>query len=78
MRSTGYAQSLAFPKGCGLYKTQCRGACRATVLGGGGRIQDGVLIGEDRYCFKDMMGEFNPETDFTLIPLEELLRDTSF
>ncbi|MDP3983363.1 MAG: radical SAM protein [bacterium] len=65
-------------EGCGLYKTQCRGACKATVLGGGGRIQDGVLIGEDRYCFKDMMGEFNPETDFTLIPLEELLRDTSF
>ena len=52
MRSTGYAQSLAFPKGCGLYKTQCRGACKATVLGGGGKIQDGVLIGEDRYCFK--------------------------
>lgn len=36
---------------CGFYMRQCRGACRATVLGHGGQIKGGKLIGEDPQCF---------------------------
>lgn len=36
---------------CGFYKKQCRGSCRATVLGNGGKVVDGKLIGNDPQCF---------------------------
>ncbi len=42
---------------CGFYMRQCRGACRATVLGHGGQIKDGQLIGEDPQCFAPLMPE---------------------
>lgn len=41
--------------GCEYYMRQCRGACRATVLGYGGEIKDGQLIGEDPYCYAPIM-----------------------
>lgn len=59
--------------GCGFYQEECRGACKATVLGSGGKIEDGVLVGEDRYCFAEKVEEFNPEDGITIIPSEELL-----
>jgi uncharacterized protein len=42
---------------CGFYIKQCRGACRATVLGNGGEIRDGKLIGRDLQCFAPIMGK---------------------
>lgn len=44
---------------CGFYMRQCRGACRATVLGHGGAIKDGQLIGEDPQCFAPLMPNDN-------------------
>lgn len=40
---------------CGFYMRQCRGACRATVLGHGGQIKDGKLIGQDPQCFAPLI-----------------------
>ncbi len=40
---------------CEFYMRQCRGACRATVLGYGGQIKDGQLLGEDPQCFAPLM-----------------------
>lgn len=40
---------------CVFYMKQCRGSCRATVLGHGGEIKDGKLIGEDPQCFAPLM-----------------------
>jgi len=36
---------------CKFYMKQCRGKCRATVLGFGGKIAGGKLIGNDPQCF---------------------------
>lgn len=36
---------------CRFYMKQCRGKCRATVLGFGGKIANGQLIGDDPQCF---------------------------
>jgi radical SAM protein with 4Fe4S-binding SPASM domain len=41
--------------GCEYYMRQCRGACKATVLGYGGRIEDGKLKGSDPYCYAPIM-----------------------
>lgn len=41
--------------GCNYYMRQCRGACRATVLGYGGQIKDGKLVGKDPYCYASLM-----------------------
>jgi len=41
--------------GCAYYMKQCRGACRATVLGYGGKIKEGKLLGKDPYCFASLM-----------------------
>jgi len=41
--------------GCIYYMRQCRGACRATVLGYGGKIKDGKLLGRDPYCYASLM-----------------------
>lgn len=41
--------------GCEYYMKQCRGACKATVLGYGGKIKDGKLIGHDEYCYVPLM-----------------------
>lgn len=46
---------------CGFYMRQCRGACRATVLGHGGQIKDGQLLGEDPQCFAPLMPNNNQE-----------------
>ena len=40
---------------CTFYMKQCRGDCRATVLGNGGKIIDGKLIGDDPQCFAPIM-----------------------
>lgn len=45
---------------CTYLSKQCRGACKATVLGFGGEIKDGKLIGDDPYCYVSMMGEAAP------------------
>lgn len=42
-------------EGCIFYKKQCRGACKATVLGYGGEIKDGKLLGKDPYCYAPLM-----------------------
>ena len=41
--------------GCRYYMKQCRGACKATVLGYGGEIRDGKLLGHDEYCYMPLM-----------------------
>lgn len=41
--------------GCKYYMRQCRGACKATVLGYGGEIRDGQLHGHDEYCYIPLM-----------------------
>lgn len=40
---------------CTHYMRQCRGACRATVLGSGGEIRDGKLLGDDPYCYANLL-----------------------
>jgi radical SAM protein with 4Fe4S-binding SPASM domain len=40
---------------CRFYRRQCRGKCRATVLGFGGKIEEGRLTGDDPQCFARMM-----------------------
>lgn len=40
---------------CRFYMNQCEGKCRAMVLAEGGRIENGKLIGKDRYCFQKLM-----------------------
>lgn len=40
---------------CEFYMKQCRGACRATVLGNGGSIIDGRLVGSDPQCFASLL-----------------------
>jgi len=40
---------------CKFYMNQCRGKCRATVLGFGGKIEDGKLIGDDPQCFAQLI-----------------------
>ncbi len=40
---------------CRFYMNQCEGKCRAMVLAEGGRIEGSKLIGNDRYCFANMM-----------------------
>lgn len=40
---------------CRFYMKQCRGKCRATVLGYGGKIEDGKLIGDDPQCFAPLL-----------------------
>lgn len=50
------AQKVGCSSGkCDYYMKQCEGKCVAMVLAEGGRIQDGKLIGKDRYCFKNLM-----------------------
>src|SRR3989344_497086 len=44
---------------CGFYMKQCRGACKATVLGHGGQINNGQLLGEDPQCFASLMPNDN-------------------
>lgn len=46
---------------CGFYMRQCRGACRASVLGHGGQIKDGQLLGEDPQCFAPLMPNNNSQ-----------------
>lgn len=46
-------------KGCVFYMKQCRGACRATVFGYGGKIKNGKLIGKDPYCYASLMPKHN-------------------
>lgn len=41
--------------GCNYYMKQCRGACKATVLGYGGEIKNGQLHGHDEYCYVPLM-----------------------
>jgi radical SAM protein with 4Fe4S-binding SPASM domain len=40
---------------CKFYTERCRGQCRAAVLLNGGIIRDGTLVGDDPYCFRDLM-----------------------
>jgi len=40
---------------CKFYMKQCRGKCRATVLGFGGKIEDGKLLGDDPQCFASLI-----------------------
>jgi radical SAM protein with 4Fe4S-binding SPASM domain len=40
---------------CGYYKQQCEGKCLAMVLAEGGKIENGKIIGRDRYCFAPLM-----------------------
>jgi len=40
---------------CEFYMKRCRGVCRAAVLLSGGRIQGKKLIGNDPFCFKDLL-----------------------
>lgn len=40
---------------CRFYMKQCRGKCRATVLGFGGKIAGGKLIGDDPQCFAPLL-----------------------
>lgn len=40
---------------CRFYMKQCRGKCRATVLGFGGKIANGKLIGDDPQCFAPLL-----------------------
>lgn len=40
---------------CVFYMKQCRGACRTTVLGNGGKIVNGKLVGEDLQCFAPLI-----------------------
>lgn len=40
---------------CKFYMKQCRGKCRATVLGYGGKIANGKLIGDDPQCFAPLL-----------------------
>lgn len=40
---------------CGFYMKQCRGICRSNVILNGGRIEGNKLIGDDPYCFKDLL-----------------------
>jgi radical SAM protein with 4Fe4S-binding SPASM domain len=40
---------------CDYYMQQCEGKCIAMVLAEGGKIEDGKLIGRDRYCFSHLM-----------------------
>lgn len=40
---------------CRFYMNQCEGKCRAMVLAEGGRIRNGKLFGNDRYCFRSLM-----------------------
>lgn len=40
---------------CRFYMKQCRGKCRATVLGFGGKIEGGKLIGDDPQCFAPLL-----------------------
>lgn len=40
---------------CKYYMKQCRGKCRATVLGFGGDIANGELIGNDPQCFAHLI-----------------------
>jgi radical SAM protein with 4Fe4S-binding SPASM domain len=42
---------------CDHLSKGCRGACKATVLGYGGEITEGKLIGEDPYCYVNLMNE---------------------
>ena len=42
-------------KNCRFYMRNCRGKCRAAVILNGGKIEDCKLIGEDPYCFADLM-----------------------
>jgi MoaA/NifB/PqqE/SkfB family radical SAM enzyme len=44
-------------KKCIFYKKRCRSVCRATILLSGGKInKNGKIIGDDPYCFVDIMG----------------------
>ena len=40
---------------CRFYMKQCRGKCRATVLGFGGKIEGGKLVGDDPQCFAPLL-----------------------
>jgi radical SAM protein with 4Fe4S-binding SPASM domain len=41
---------------CIFYKKRCRGVCRSTILLNGGKInKNGKIIGDDPYCFVDIM-----------------------
>jgi radical SAM protein with 4Fe4S-binding SPASM domain len=40
---------------CKFYMKQCRGKCRATVLGFGGKIENGELVGKDPQCFSYLL-----------------------
>lgn len=40
---------------CRFYMKQCRGKCRATVLGYGGKIANGKLVGDDPQCFAPLL-----------------------
>lgn len=40
---------------CKFFMKQCRGKCRATVLGFGGTISEGKLLGDDPQCFASLM-----------------------
>lgn len=40
---------------CRFYMKQCRGKCRATVLGFGGKIDQGTLVGDDPQCFAPLL-----------------------
>jgi radical SAM protein with 4Fe4S-binding SPASM domain len=42
-------------KDCKYYMKQCRGACKATVLGYGGSIENGKLVGHDEYCYMPLL-----------------------
>jgi len=40
---------------CDFYMKQCRGKCRATVLGFDGEIKNGKLLGDDPQCFASLL-----------------------
>lgn len=40
---------------CKYYMQRCRGKCKAAVLLNGGSIENNILVGEDPYCFKDLL-----------------------
>jgi len=42
-------------KTCKFYKKRCRGVCRSNILLNGGSIASGKIIGEDVYCFRDLL-----------------------
>jgi MoaA/NifB/PqqE/SkfB family radical SAM enzyme len=54
---------------CEFYGKQCLGKCAAIVLADGGSLVDGVLTGEDRYCYAQMVLKQESTSATTLGPV---------